>query len=288
MRKTITPKYAKELLEKNTINRKHTKGNVQFIIDAIIEGRFKWNGETIIISDKGNVMNGQHRLMACVATGISIDVEIVYNVPEEVMSTIDTGKPRTGADVLSMHDVPHSSPVSTMIKLIMTRFSKRGESRGFCQSAGGDKKKIPNEEVLAFYNEHRDVIDAIISFSMHQYSAGTKILTAGNIGAFIYLFAYEDKRLVVDFFRELMQGIKLHDSNVVQILRNKLINDKISIRSMSRGIKIEYVIKAWRIYLKGQNRTTLKIRDDEIITFKLADVDYSPKLDIDYVRNFSI
>ena len=47
---TITPEYAQRLLENNPINRKPSQNHVNFLQSEIEGGRWRLNGEAIIIN----------------------------------------------------------------------------------------------------------------------------------------------------------------------------------------------------------------------------------------------
>lgn len=277
MKTTITPSQAKEYLEKNTINRNVNATNLAFLTKEIKDGNFKYNGESIIISEHGTLMDGQHRLMAAVAANMSITVNLVLGVVEDCMSTINTGKPRGGADVLSMFDVKNSHATAATIKKILERYNLQ------ITAVDGRKIKIANHQILEFYNSKKEIIIEIIDFSNHLFNVGTKILTPAYISGFIYLMSYEDNIGAIEFFREIMTGVKLRDSNVAQIMRTRLINEKISKSKMTEKHKAQMIIKAIRLYSANLSRKFLRINDDEDMKFMLVDVKNEPDIDFAYL-----
>ncbi len=286
MKTLITPERAEKILERNSINRPVIKSSVTFLVKAIMTGQFKYNGESVIISSKGNLLDGQHRLLACIRTNTPIEVELVEGVLEETMSTIDTGKARTAGDVLYMHsDVGEGKGVilAGAIRLIMTRFRKAEISKLGYGTEGGSLK-ISNSEILSFYNDHKEILNPLVDFTKHLYSTGTKIVPPGRIAGYIYLFGYEHPSKPIDFFREIMLGITLGESNMALKIREKLINDKISIKSIPEKTKVDFIIKTFHYYNKDFSRKALSVGRDELITFKEVDIyTEEPKLDIEYM-----
>lgn len=63
---TITPDRAKQLLEMNTRNRNVLHSNLDILTEEIRKGRFVANGDAIRIAKDGTILDGQHRLLACV------------------------------------------------------------------------------------------------------------------------------------------------------------------------------------------------------------------------------
>lgn len=102
VRMIITPKMATEMLERNTINRVLTTPHVVRIAKQIVEGKWQYNGDTIKITIKGDILDGQHRLWAVIEANQSIDTLVVFDIEETAMTTVDTvRRPRSGADILT-------------------------------------------------------------------------------------------------------------------------------------------------------------------------------------------
>ena len=70
---TITPEYAKELLDYNKKNRSLSKATVDRYAEDMRKDNWQQNGEAIKIDWDGNLIDGQHRLAACVKSGVSFD-----------------------------------------------------------------------------------------------------------------------------------------------------------------------------------------------------------------------
>lgn len=137
----ITPDYAKELLADNDHNRKVSGANVTTIAQALTNKEWKVSGQTIVISKNGTLMDGQHRLLAVMQTGISMEHCIVRGVEDEVFKVIDIGKNRSGADVLSIAHIDRSSKIAKVIKM-----HKAYENRHMTRLA-----KLSNTELLTAY-----------------------------------------------------------------------------------------------------------------------------------------
>src|SRR5947207_599610 len=95
----ITPSIAAEWLSKSEIkNRDWRPGKVKAYAQAMLRGKFLLNGQTIIFDSTGGILDGHHRLKACVESDIAFDALVVRGMDRKVMSTIDTGASRDIAD----------------------------------------------------------------------------------------------------------------------------------------------------------------------------------------------
>lgn len=99
---TITPERATEILEKNKNNRRLQERHVKVLAKEMTEGRWKLNGDAIRIDWDGNLLDGQHRLWACIESGKPFDSVVITGLDPAIMPTIDGGKKRTSADVLKL------------------------------------------------------------------------------------------------------------------------------------------------------------------------------------------
>jgi len=284
MKTVITPEMAKKILEKNTINRPMNKNNVAFLVSEICRNNFVYNGEPIIISKDGFLLDGQHRLQACIESGRNIEVMVVRDVEKETMITIDTGRARTAGDVMSLKNIDNARSVASVCKYIIKKFDTVSMYNDNNSSTKYVKIKISNSEILRFYNGNKDEIQELVQYSIRLVKHGVNILPAAQISAYIYLFSYEDHNCAIDFFRELITEAKLRDGTAAKLLRNKLLNDKISKMRLTKTHIRNLIIKSFRSYLNDKKIKILKLSDSEIIEFMDVDVfNKKPFIDIDYI-----
>lgn len=287
MKKKITPEYAKTLLLNNKVNRPVNKSNVAFLVSEILKGNFIYNGEPIIISKCGMLIDGQHRLNACIESGIPIEANIVDDVDIDSMTTIDTGRNRTAADVFSIKDIPDSTFAAAFCNITLKKFDTVTNTNNRESSFNVGRVKFSNTDQLNFYNFNKNDIYKLLTFTSRLYDNGAKLITKPRIAGFIYLFSFEDFYAAVDFFREIMLGITIRESNVATILRNKLINDKISNLKLSDKAKRDLVIKSFRIYKINENRKVLSVKKDEMLLFSQENLFQSkPIIDTEYLSKF--
>lgn len=94
----ITPEMARLWLQKNTVNRKLRPSYVDFLVKEIKQGRFTYTGDPIRFDEQGNLIDGQHRLTAVDKANIGINSAVIFGLPPDVFSKLDSGLMRTLAD----------------------------------------------------------------------------------------------------------------------------------------------------------------------------------------------
>ena len=122
----LTPEMAVELLEANHANRPLNQQHVNRIARQITTGKWKFNGDTIKIAKNRDVLDGQHRLWACIEAKQPIETIIVKDIEAEAFATIDTlRKPRSGSDVLALHGVTHYRSIISVALQWLTRWQRK-------------------------------------------------------------------------------------------------------------------------------------------------------------------
>lgn len=96
----ITPDIATAWLEGNVHNRPIKDRIVREYAEEMKAGRWSLNGEAIIFDSDGSLANGQHRLWACVSSGVTFESVVVHNVKPAAFLTIDRGSRRSTGDAL--------------------------------------------------------------------------------------------------------------------------------------------------------------------------------------------
>ncbi len=93
---TITPKVAEFMLNLNwPNNRPLMDAVVDRYAAAMSHGHWKLNGESLIMSSDGNMIDGQHRLWAVVSSGAPVRTMITFGVDSNTFDTINSGRARS-------------------------------------------------------------------------------------------------------------------------------------------------------------------------------------------------
>lgn len=114
----ITPEVAAALLENNPANRPIRKPHVEALARDMASGRWQVNGDAIRMNCDGSLIDGQHRLSACVKAGVPFETVVISGLPADVRATIDGGVKRTHGDRLSMIGVANANTVASTTKLL--------------------------------------------------------------------------------------------------------------------------------------------------------------------------
>ena len=234
----ITPAKAANMLKHNMKNRHLTTNNVKYYAKQMESGQWKVNGESIKFSKNGFLFDGQHRLQACILSGVPFETWVHYNLDESVFDTLDTGKNRSARDILSIKGEKNTSILASSLRVI------------FFYDVGGMKSKgrLSNIDIELLLDEHPSSRDSA------HFAASNKngILSGTDLATFHYLFNRSDSSLCEDFFEKVVTGIGLDKNCPELVLRNRLIANNGSKSSKLEPYVVRgLIVKAWNAAKMG-------------------------------------
>jgi len=252
----ITPGDATKMLEHNTENRR-LQAKKADSSRAIENDEFILNGETIIFADDGTLLDGQHRLYACVAYNKPIVSVIVRGIPKDAQITIDTGKRRGVADYLTMRGYPNASLVAAIGRAVML-IEKSGVVSAIRECHSGGFKFTVKEVVNYIDENYEKKIKQLITPVRRVYDKYKGIRSST-----IAVVFHEIKQVDIEAYEHfvgMLTGAYLPDENLAKLIA--VLQENSSKRDISRRLSQEYIaafmVKTWNAYMKGETIKCLK------------------------------
>ena len=257
---TITPDLARSWLDRGGPNRKLSERRVDLLVHAIRNDQWQLTGEAIILDAEGRVRNGQHRLEAIFRSGQPVQTLVVRNVHEDSFTVMDTGRSRSGADVLGMHGIANRIATASAARtlILIERFG-----RPYASSFRDPAASPTNRDQLDYVLAHRAEIEHAIRMSTNLYHAGF-IGGVGLWGAALTLLLRVDEAATEEFVERLIQGDNLTRDSSILKLRNLLLAANASWDGSARGREslVALVIKAWNYWRRGEGIGQLSWRSE--------------------------
>ena len=143
----IMPAMAKSILEKDTFNnRPISKDHVRGLVKEMVSGNWLFDWSPIRFNDKGQLLDGRHRLTAIVASGKTFKFNVISGLDTETFKSMDTGRKREGSDILSISGVNNAKAAAAAIKFVY----------GFTNNVHGanrdPKRTLSNSDLLHYYD----------------------------------------------------------------------------------------------------------------------------------------
>jgi hypothetical protein len=243
---SVTPDMAAALLANNGHNRKLNSNRVNGLVAAMRSGEWQLNGETVIVSDTGKLMDGQHRLKAVIAFGRPVDLLIAYGANEDAFHTIDTGKGRSPGDILSMSDIRNPTACAAVAKLVWQIIHR---------------VPMMTTAPASYLLKVMERFPAIQKWAIETNGKGANTILpqASLITALVYLEDIAKKPAsAIDFYEGVTVGANLSEGSSVLALRNRIINARSSGQRLGADWAWPITAKALSYFEAGQKVTKLR------------------------------
>jgi hypothetical protein len=246
----VTPADAREWLEtKNFDNRPISQLTVARYAQEMRAGRWKLNGQSITFATSGRLLDGQHRLKACVQAGVSFETVVVKGADDGSFDTIDDGRKRTLADTLEKGGNKYSKNLAAGTRFVWEY------GTGLISSKGGSRQAIATIPLLErMIDTHRGLRTSAKFYALLDSRAGGLLLPPSVAVGLHYLFSLVDHPKADEFFTDLQSGLGLKAGSPIAALRQRLINvarDAIA-RRVTREALFAYTVQAWNAFSDGR------------------------------------
>lgn len=261
----ITPEKAIYYLGRNIGNRGISKDRVTYYAEQMAKGEWKLNGCTIVLDENGYLLDGQHRLTACVVSKKPFETLVVRGVDHKAFATIDTGKPRNSSDVFKILGIPE--PTNTSALVMGYENMKKGANPLIKRARY--TTRLSMDDLAAAYKERPEQFDKVRNYAQKLYRANRHLFTAKEYGSIIMYLWLERKHpfsKIESFFNALaIYGDRetFAQNDVIDVLRKRLQNKEYR----TGDDKAKALCIAWNNYIQGQNRKQICVKNVETIEY---------------------
>ena len=214
---TITPNIASVYLARNTHNRKKKEKKIKEWAAVMRAGGWRLNGETIKFYEDGTLADGQNRLEAVICSGVPVEMEVRYGIPNDV-TTFDIGSNRNMHDILVLSGYKQKNLNITIKALRMMLFLVSIQNASpdtigdlidtYAKAVDSAGRTFPST------NAHKSG-EFSIARNVCCYAANLCLLMAG-----------EDERIVKEFWEIVRSGFCCDESKTSAIVfRNYMISE---------------------------------------------------------------
>jgi hypothetical protein len=251
----VTPDLARELLTRNTHNRPASTFKIDEYAKAMLAGEWKFNGDSIRISDTGVLLDGQTRLAAIIKANTPQKMGLWWGIEADAQNVMDTGRKRTFANALSLEGESYPTAVAALTNLLMAW--EKG-ARGSYLTGNTMSLQIP--EQLRYFHEHKhEIRHAVRAVAGKQvYSVQPRVLALAYT-----LFARIEPEDAMFFLDRLISGASLEVTHPVLVLRTRLASERAKAESgaaVHPSYILALIIKSWNFYRQGQSISRLQYK----------------------------
>lgn len=239
----VTPEIAQIYLAHSEGNRSMRREKISSYARDMSAGNWTANGEPIIFSLTGVLLDGHHRLNAVVKSGSSIQTLVVRGVPQESAKTIDMGASRTAADALSFYGMKNPNVLQATVRVLMSA------TRGFPRSA-----RPSTQEIFKFVDENEGIQRAASFASQKHFPKIGPLL-----GAIYFAESLKGDVSRAEAFAEVFRsGIPGYIGCPAHSLRERIQRESARGKHMQPAELHRLVFSAWEKFRNGDQVKKLK------------------------------
>ena len=244
---TITPDTARLWLEIDLNNRPLRSEHRDHLAKQMTAGLWYTNGDAIRFGNAGNLDDGQHRLSAVVASGVTIQSVVVRGVSDEARATIDLSKSRSVEDYFVMREIEYGWLLAGVIPVIVRLRT------GVTTNAA--RFRVSPIAALEFLGQNERALLASLNF---VGAVDRKVVSRTRLIALHFVLKEYSPRADA-FIQGLKTGAQLPPRSPILLLREALIDDVRAVRyKMSMSCRYAIIIKAWNAFFGGDEIKLLR------------------------------
>ncbi len=254
---TITPQMAADYLALNiNHNRKISEDLVHRYRRDMLSGAWRLTGDCIRFNDAGKLIDGQHRLRACLIAGVPFVSYVIRDLPYDTINVIDSGRSRSASDVLTLRGSKYGFKVAAAAKwLRIFKALNSGEGQG---TRTFHLVRPSNDEIVAIVERHpkleaaclgtESVMGILPSLLVAIRYTGTQLLGKPELAdAFAMVF-----RKGQPYYPENDPALKL---------REQAMRDKQKGVAMTQSKALATTVHAWNCFASGKPPALIKLPD---------------------------
>jgi hypothetical protein len=195
-------------------NRKVTIPRVTRMARDMTNDAWRFTGDPIKLDQSGFVIDGQHRLLAIFASGVKQPMAILYGADEATQLVVDTGRPRSANDQLTIRGTRHARYVSAAASMLLRWRAGQILNSMFQPTVTEITEFVEGQSKL--FNDA-----AVVTLRLNHH------IKYAPVGALIAVYYQATELVEVEkrdyFFERLTRGDELTVNDPVLTLRNTLL-----------------------------------------------------------------
>lgn len=245
---TITPAEAIVFLGKNTNNRGVRQGTVEKYARDMQAGDWHFTGDPIRFNGDGSLLDGQHRLLACVKANTSFKTAVIRGLATADRAVLDTGAKRSLTDVLKWQGEANQALLaSTMTWCVRYELGRMRDHKLY----------VSHSELLGWLEQNPGIRE---SLPIARQTREQVPIPATILGGVHYELSKLDEGDARGFMAELKAGTGLAEGSPILALRKFAFGTETRRERPSQVVYSAVTIKAVNAWREGRNMTVARWR----------------------------
>lgn len=245
----VTPATAKKWLEEsNTKNRPICRAQVDRLVRFMKDGAWHFDGAPIRFDKFGNLLDGQHRLTACVEADFPFAAVVIKGLEPESFFFMDQNRPRSASDNLSIIGKTNTAHLAAAGSWVLRYKTKKGQL----------SPRAEKMDVVDFCSR-TPKLESCVAWAAHKRGLMSKSLMA----ALLFIFREIDDDQGLDFMAQITTGANLAEGSPALTFRNRVIAETSGRKRVDYTVVFAFAIYAWNSWRKGRQLKILRWNDGD-------------------------
>lgn len=247
----VTPEMATKWTADTSFNpRKLRPSSVKKYLRDMAVGAWAYPVDSIVFDAEGHLVNGQHRLRACILADRPFFTDVRWGVGRAAVDAGDRGAVRNFADMVRALDIQRADKVAGAVRL-----SKRWEDREF------RKNLVYTDRELSEWLEANPGLLDVMADAGRARRAGFKEAVCA---AFFYRLHQIDGDTAEEFIEHVIEGAGLEAGDPILMWREKVITRRHASAGQKKDVTAQnadlaMAIMTWNVWISGQQHRTKAI-----------------------------
>lgn len=248
---TLTPDEATVLLDANHHNRRLNAARVSHLAADMRAGLWDFTGDAIRIAVDGQLLDGQHRLAACVESGVPLTTVVISGLPAQAQESMDIGRKRTVADSLTIAGEKNGPQLAAALG-----FLNRWMTQGMLNNKSRSNPLTPRAAlgVLADHPRIREHVGAYTSNRLAQ-----SLAAPGGLSALAYIITRIDRDDAREFLDGVLAGAGLAKGDPRFVVREALVRRYSRYGALSQSGRLNLLLQAWVSFQRREQRAQFRV-----------------------------
>jgi len=240
----VTPEMATSWLDKNLNNRTINNHRISRYAKDMAAGNWKVTGDAIRFAKSGKLLDGQHRLRACIESETPFQSVVFTGVEEGAQLVMDQGMGRTRGSQLNILGYKRGRDLAAACSAY---WRMEGGRRRILTRASSPS----NSEVYDLLEEVPAIQECLAAYFSHKSQSGVRCHSGPSIAMYVYMRSW-NKEKADTFFEKYLTGIGLEEGSPALALRERILQYRHKGFRITHDEFMTWLAYAWKAEIRGK------------------------------------
>ena len=241
----VTPEMAQHWLSENKNNRNLNPHRVARYAEDMKSDSWQVTGDALRFSKSGRLLDGQHRLLACIKAQTAFQSVVFTGLSEESQLLMDQGMVRTQGSQLTILGYERGRDLASACT-------------AYWRMDGGRRRMLTralspsNSEIYELLEGVLEIEECLGIYFSHKSQSGVRCHSGASIAMYVYMRDFDPDK-ADSFIKEYLTGVNLKEGSPALALRERVLKYKYKGHKVLHADFITWMAYAWKAHVAGKS-----------------------------------